>query len=455
MKNKSLYIELYDFLEGFEQIEIHDIYKQIVNEWSEEQVEEFTVNVFQRIPNDSFERQSYYNFYANSTLAGAPYPCSALECRMKNVIDLLRFAALYADKILLPSPIDKHFEDIEMGKKVNRMNLASDIIIILNLKSLILAGIMGFFSSYVCLCADCLKKIVTREDELQNKMQKISELMYKETLENISSKLQRDSDGIAYLAIKGAEKLGFHEQVDLMIYQENKAIKRLLKKSKEITVTANMMRDWGIIDYLFEPLIKDIFQAQINASFFGGSYITNRSYDAMMISQTQSMGVSKEIIEHTRMVENGLFHKIPLIGEVGIEEIVNLRQKDGEAFLGYRSKMNAILDKFEKLDRKALIDIQRDIIIPELDAMEQTIYRNKQALVKSVAQDILLLGGGIGIGVFSGMLPIDYSSLVGVIGGVSAVSNVADKTRKYFSKDELKLNSFYFLYKLQEEYKRK
>ena len=106
MKNKSLYIELYDFLEGFEQIEAHDIYEQIVNEWSEKQVEEFTVNVFQRIPNDFFERQSYFNFYANSTLAGAPYPCSALECRMKNVIDLLRFAALYADKILLPSPID-------------------------------------------------------------------------------------------------------------------------------------------------------------------------------------------------------------------------------------------------------------------------------------------------------------------------------------------------------------
>lgn len=455
MRVKSLYIELYNFLDGFEQIEKNDIYVQLVNEWSEEQVEDFVVNVFKLIPNDSFEQQSYYNFYANSTLAGAPYPCSVLECRMKNISDLLRFAALYADKMLLPSPIDKHFEDIKMGKKIDRMNLAGDIIIILSLKSLVLAGIIGFFSSYICLCSECLNKLVTREEELQEKLNKITELMYEESSKKISCKLQRDSEGIAYLAIKGAERLGFHEQIDIMIYHENKTIRKLLKKSNEIIVTTDMMDAWGIMDYLFEPLINDVFRAQINTSFLGGSYLTNRPYDAMMISQIQSMGLSKEIIEHTRMIESGLFHKIPVIGEVEIEKIVKLRQTDGEAFDGYRSKMNAILDTFDTLDRKAILDVQRDIIIPELDTMEQVIYRNKQALIKSVAQDVILLGGGIGLGIFSGMIPIDYSALVGIIGGMSAVSNVADKVRKCFSKEEIKSNSFYFLYELQREYKRK
>lgn len=218
MRDKSLYIELYNYLDGFEQIEKNDIYVQLINEWSEKQVEDFVVNVFKLIPNDSFEQQSYYNFYANSTLAGAPYPCSALECRIKNITDLLRFAALYADKMLLPSPIDKHFENIEMGKKVDRINLAGDIIIILSLKPLVLAGIIGFFSSYISLCSECLKEVVKREEELQKKLGKISESMHKETSKNIRCKLQRDSNGIAYLAVKGAERLGFHEQIDIMIY---------------------------------------------------------------------------------------------------------------------------------------------------------------------------------------------------------------------------------------------
>lgn len=40
------------------------------------------------------------------------------------------------------------------------------------------------------------------------------------------------------------------------------------------------MDDFGIIDYLFTPLIDDVFRAQINTSFLDSSYITNRPYDA-------------------------------------------------------------------------------------------------------------------------------------------------------------------------------
>lgn len=289
----------------------------------------------------------------------------------------------------------------------------------------------------------------------QEKLLKLSELMHKETSESISCNLSRDSNGIAYLAVRGAERLGFHEQIDILIYDENKKIKKLLKKSAEIKLTTKMMDDFGIIDYLFTPLIDDVFRAQINTSFLDSSYITNRPYDAMMISELQSMGISEDAIEHARLIEKGLFHKVPLIGEVQIEDIVNLREKDGEAFEGYRSKMNSILNTYDKLDRKTISDIQKDIILPELDTMEQVIYRNKKALIKSAAQDILLMGGGIGIGVFSGMLPIDYSAVVGIVGGLSAISSVAEKARKCFSNDEIKSNNFYFLYELQKEYKKR
>ena len=49
MRAKSLYVELYDYLEGFEQTEKIDIFEQIVKEWSEEQVEDFIMETFRRI----------------------------------------------------------------------------------------------------------------------------------------------------------------------------------------------------------------------------------------------------------------------------------------------------------------------------------------------------------------------------------------------------------------------
>lgn len=53
------------------------------------------------------------------------------------------------------------------------------------------------------------------------------------------------------------------------------------------------------------------------------------------------------------------------------------------------------------------------------------------------------------------MIPIDYGSLIGIIGGASAISGVADKIRTSLSEEEIKSNSFYFLYKLQKEYKKR
>ena len=106
-------------------------------------------------------------------------------------------------------PISSRNPDIDSicGSKpriivLNRMDLAGDVIIILMLKPLVLSGIIGFFSAYICLCEECLKKVITRENELQEKLLKISELMHKETSENISCNLSRDSNGIAYLAVR-------------------------------------------------------------------------------------------------------------------------------------------------------------------------------------------------------------------------------------------------------------
>ena len=66
------------------------------------------------------------------------------------------------------------------------------------------------------------------------------------------------------------------------------------------------------------------------------------------ISEIQKQSLSQEGIEQAKLVETGLFHKVPLIGEVELDKIIKLRQSDGMAFKGYRSKMNSILSEYDK-----------------------------------------------------------------------------------------------------------
>lgn len=298
------------------------------------------------------------------------------------------------------------------------------------------------------------KKVILKENELREKIREIYTYTYKEVNDSIKCKLLRDKQGIAYFAIQGAEIFGFHEQTDILVYQETNEIRRLLRKAKgkEILITPSMMQEFGIVDTMLQPAVEDIFQAQINTSFLNSSYITNRIFDAMLIDNIQNN--NSIMRSDIKLLSNDLFHNVPLISDVAIKDIVQLRQKDGEAFKCYRSKMNSILNSYEKLDRKTIVDIQRDIIVPEMDAMESTIRRNKSVLFKSAVQDITLMGAGIGIGLFTGILPIDYTAILGIVGGIPAISDIISKARRSYSQDEIKGNSFYFLFKLQEKYKR-
>ena len=59
-----LYSQLYEYLDGFTALGIDDIFNQIINEWTNEQVEVFVGKLFLEIKMDYFENPSYFNFYA-------------------------------------------------------------------------------------------------------------------------------------------------------------------------------------------------------------------------------------------------------------------------------------------------------------------------------------------------------------------------------------------------------
>jgi hypothetical protein len=442
------YSELYEYLDAFSEKTEQDIVEEIDN-WKDEQANALVETLFELIKNDYFEKPSFFNMYSNSTLAGGRYPCFSAECRLNNVNNLIRYASLYADKVLVPSPFDTPFEKLERGERINRYDLAIDILILLKLKPLVLAGIIGFFSSYICLCNDCLKKIIKKEENVEKELKKIETLINKECAQNIKCYLLRDRSGIAYFSIEGAEKYGYHEQTEILMLEESVEVKRLLKKSngEAVDISIQQLKQFGLVSHLLQPAIEDIFQAQINTSFIDSSYITNRISDIEIMEQLNEKKTNS--INDTKVISNNIFHNVPLIGNANIDDIIYLRQKDGESFDIYRDSINKLLRTYNTLDRYSILEVQRDIIDPELHKIKSVIKRNKNKILKSTAIDACLLSAGVGIGIFSGILPIDYSAVMGVIGGIPTIKNIVSNVAK--GTPEIKNNNFYFLYELEKK----
>lgn len=445
--------ELYNYLEGFDNSTNEDIFKQIVGSWTQKQMEATVDTLFSLIQPEYFTKPSFFNFYSNSTLGGGPRPCAAPWCRMANVDALARFSALYADKVLIPSPMDVHYKALIAGKPIDPFDFATSILILLKLKPLVLAHIVGFSSSYLCLCQECLKKITTQEKKLKDQLSRLHQYLLKDFVNIARCTLQRDSYGNTSIVVDGLEKYGYHEHTYTVMPVESPIIKKMLSKSKSkvIEISPSVMKKLRLADYYLSLSVEDVIRAQIMTEIVDSSYLTNRLSDCEIID-TLRLEHSEYIKSFdSKTISSSMFQKIPMISNATIDSIVKLRKSNEDSFVIYRDSINKFLKKSNNLDQKLIEELQCDLIDPEIHKMQQTIRQNRKALIKNSIRDMALCVAGVSIGVFSGVLPLDYVSTLGVIGGIPTIGKCISDLRAAFSDDVIKSNNFYFFWKLSKE----
>ncbi|MEG0486215.1 MAG: hypothetical protein RR576_12290, partial [Oscillospiraceae bacterium] len=126
-----------------------------------------------------------------------------------------------------------------------------------------------------------------------------------------------------------------------------------------------------------------------------------------------------------------------------------LRCQDGESFKVYRDSINKLLANISTYDSKDIANFQRDVIIPEINKMDLTIKNSRKAILGSTAFDFAFWNASISIGIFSGLLPLKAAPILGAVGGLSTIKDIASKAKDcIFSNNSIKNENFYFLWKL-------
>jgi len=441
-----IYSNLYHYLHRFMGKSYEEIGMQLLKLKSSK-IEAIISDLFRLLKFDYYASPSFFNFYAGSTFSGGDYPCSSIACRLKNVENLARFSALYADKVLIPSPIDKHFERINQNLKIDIHDLTVSIIILLYLEPLVKSGIVGFFSHFMCLCEECLHNIEKQENDVNLKLSLVHDYIESDFAETVKCELQRDSKKRAYFSVTGGEKFGLHNQVDFLIPNESDSIKTLLKESNNnpIVIKPELIKSLGLADYAIGKITKDLFDAQVILSPVESSYLTDRKYDIDLMEALEFRSACKDTL-----FNNTLDHQLPIVQAASLANIVKLRQNEGEAFKVYRDSINHVLMDHQKAGLQTLNEIQRDIIDPEIHKMEQTLKTEKKVLVGKAVRDVVLTGAGISIGCFSGLFPLDTMAVIGLLGGLPTISSIAGKIFDACTDSAIRENKYYFLWKLSK-----
>jgi len=437
------YSALYDKLKPYNHLSFREICEKL-DKFTQQKKETLIIRLFELLDNDFYRKQSYFNFFADSTFSGAPFPCSDSRCRLKNIDNLVRFAALYADKVLVYSPVETLIDRIKGDNYSDTAEIAICITILQRLEPLVSSGIIGFTSTDICICPDCLKEITKVEENVINRFDQIRKQIELEFADTVKCRLLRDFNETAYFEIKNGDRFGLHEQVDVLIHGNNPSVTNLLSSSGNVPIqlTSEQIAQFGLGSFMVDVLTNDLFHAQLCMENTFSSYLTNRQYDIDILN---SLNNSAPQVDSNKI---SLFHTLPILANSEISDILKVRNADGEAFVVYRDCINELLLNNPTLNNKSIHEISRDIIDPEIHKIEQTFRNNKKALIGRATRDLVLLGAGISIGLFSKIIPLDAVAIASLAGGIPTISNIFNQYSEAFRSPEINNSNYYFLWKL-------
>lgn len=427
-------VEFYDYLLEADNSEITDfleLFNDIINQSSEIKT-----------------LDSGFNFIANSTLSGLPFPCESLDCRLQNIDKLARNAILYSDSIYLQNPFEQYLKYKEFDK-VLRENLISDLIILHFIRPLLKIGLFKLAKSKTHFCHDCYVKFQEEYLNNFNYNLKIAEEVIEDSIYKDVTYTLIKSNGKKAVQISGSNDFLDHPIIINFKKYTPKVLAPLKLKKGGIQLSPEQIKSSGLLYYLLGDILKNITIQDYYSKYYSAHILTNRELDLTILNLINKKTFNIEQIPRADILKN-IDHFVPYIGEISLKRLIDLRKNEGESFQVYRDKINSIV-KMTNLDGKDYSDIFKDEIQPELNRINQTIKNNRKHLWNNVKSNIFLASTYITATLYSGVLPSNINEIVAAIGGFSFAQTIGQDVINLIKQPAIRENELYFLWKINQQ----
>jgi hypothetical protein len=395
------------------------------------------------------DQSSVFDFFASSILRGESL-CHELKCQNKQLDLLGRFSALYADRVTVPigEALPTRWDESDTNDLCDTINR------ILRLRPLIEAGIVQLVDHSRCFCTKCLTRQGVDLTRLEvgatrfwRSHSKEFELIYRRDREESMIEVHGPQDYLPHPLIVPVSE--FHE------LERKKPV--LIKGNYGVRIPKTLVKGQNLLgDLVFPEYVGDFVTQQLYGAFSESTYLTD---SPGQIDFLKSLGANKD---EGRLAGSSLIthlaHSVPVFGSVPLSTLIRLRKNEPEAFIRYRATINNIVRTRVASDRrltaKEAKEVYEDELRPcvaELRTVSKTATRTgvRQSIVKAGASAL-----AVSIGLFSGLLPSEYSAIFSAIGGISFLRDMA-ATMASIKRDspEVRNHNLYFLLSLDREFR--
>lgn len=426
--------------------------EETIQKLSKHDIEKVCCEISELLPNAEYSNSSYFDFSTNITLQGGAFPCASYDCRIKQVDRTLRFASLYAERMVFSNPLNEYSR---IEKCTNRdlnnikQSLYLDLGIVNYLKPAIEAGLVQYGSSDFHLCKNCFSNAIIKNKSEVEFYEELDEFVFKEFINDIEIKFL-DSRGVSALQFDGPEIIVPHNKfIRELTNKFAKELKSKYKLCNGMKIDPEIIRDMKLLETITQNIFNSIFYGNYYSYKYGTNNLTDNEYEFKINSLYHNKVRTDEIID---MFE----HSLPFIYDVDIKKIIEFRETEKAAFDNYRYSIKEAIAVTRGLDNRNLrVEAFSDIINPKLVQIDQSIKNQKKIFKSGMIKDICILGASIFMATNSTFFDTSISSYIKdaslLIGGADA-SHLYSKFRN--SRDDstmIKNDPMYFLWKVKNE----
>lgn len=434
--------DMYNHFDALKFSNIDNIFDTI-NKLPEKELQSFVEFIYECIPNAYVKGDPLFNFSTNASISGSVYPCACFECKMKNLSNLAFFATLYAERVIIPSPIDYHYQQYTHYKlPINRRRLIEDILLLLYIKPLVLKRIIGFYTLRINICKDCLQKQLKKEERLLKEAENIKEYIKKEMQLDFTIYTKHEKKDL-YIYVDPKSDLILPGNIVCGSKRKSDVFKKYIN-IPDTTVSFEDFEKLGFVDYLIDPIIDDFLLHSIWKEHGKTTYLTNRPIDTLIMK-----GLGEKDFA-TQNVLNYINPILPLIENVNIENLLKIRENEYDSFLVYRDKLREIIKSNNLKTEKDYQDAYNDLIQPEINKMNNILHKNRKHLIKKIGIDVGLTSIICSIGVYNNFSFEGITGLMSLLGISTGIKDIVQLS----SEESIAENDLYFLWKVNKKNKK-
>ncbi len=396
----------------------------------------------------SFSDLDPFSFMASASIR-ADSGCLEPQCRMRKLDFLARFAALYANHVTLPLPLE-HPDNVA-SIDLSRDELYRALTSLFAVRPLIESGIVRPVAMRTTHC-EHVKAFV---DQMSMFVHDVADSGAKQLLDNFEIAYQlpeKSPSGRSTAYIDGPEDFLEHGSLVALFDESPSWRAKSWKYDHDGKTTLKGKRKLFFVEQIFNTIANDTTFYLAYGQQHRSRLLTDRPGEAFLLNWMNQ----DENLQSASMAMEFLSHSIPLLADIPLSTVIRIRHEERDSFESYRraitSLTSEVLAEKGELSIEAAKDAFKTRLEPEIEKVKAEVTAERRRQAKRLSIGISSVAAAVLIGAWGGIPILIKGALaaVGTASGGGLLSKAAASACEHGA-DIRQKNDLFFLLRLMEQ----